>query len=85
LYNTDNQILCAQSTDGGTSFSTPIVVDTGSTLDTNAGGLTYLNMAMDFYNSYLYLVYSITNSDGTTNLKLAKSTDGITWTKTNVY
>lgn len=85
LYNADNQILCSQSTNGGVTFSTPSVVDTGSTIDTNIGGLTYLNMAMDFYNSYLYLVYSVTNSDGTTNLKLAKSTDGITWTKTNVY
>lgn len=85
LDSTDNQILCSQSTDGGTLFSTPTVVDTGSTMDINVAGLTYLNMAMDFYNSSLYLVYSVTNSDGTTNLKLAKSTDGITWTKTNVY
>lgn len=85
LYSTDNQILCSQSTNGGLTFSAPSVVDTGSTINTNVANLTYLNMAMDFYNSYLYLAYSITNSDGTTNLKIAKSTDGVTWTKKNVY
>ena len=83
--SSDNQILCTQSTNGGTSFSAPYVVDTGSFIDYNVADLGYLNLAMDFYNSSLYMVYSITNLDGSTNLKLARSTDGLTWTKTNIY
>jgi len=84
-YNPGNQILCSTSSDGGNTFGAPVQVDTGSYIDTNVGGLGYLNLAMDFYGSNLYLVYSVTNSDGSTTLKLGMSTDGLTWTKSNVF
>lgn len=84
-YNPGNQILCATSSDGGNTFGTPVQVDTGSYIDTNVGGLGYLNLAMDFYSSNLYLVYSVTNTDGSTTLKLGMSTDSLTWTKSNVF
>ncbi len=84
-YSTDNKIYCATSSNGGVTFGSPVQVDTGSYIDINDGGLEYLNLAMDFYNSNLYIVYSVTNSDGTTNLKLGITIDGLNWTKSNIY
>jgi hypothetical protein len=84
-YSTDNQIFCAISSNGGATFGTPVKEDSGSYIDINEGGLGYLNLAMDFYSSNLYLVYVITNSDGSTTLKLGISIDGLTWTKSNIY